>query len=161
MSKVLMISPEKCIGCRTCELICSFNRMEEFNPKQAAVSVFAYDEAAIAVPIMCMQCEDPSCMKVCPVGAIVRDEKDAVIIDIQKCIGCKMCISACPLGNITFSPTQKKLIKCDLCGGNPQCAEFCPSGAIQYKEATPANLNKKKKMGEKFKDLFGEVYEQC
>jgi len=159
MNRVLMISPEKCIGCRTCELICSFNRMEEFNPKLAAVSVLAFDEAAIAVPIMCMQCEDPSCMKVCPVGAIVRDENDAVIIEDQKCIGCKMCISACPLGNISFSPKEKKLIKCNLCGGNPQCAELCPSGAIQYKEATPVNLNKKIKIGEKFKELFGEVYE--
>lgn len=157
LSKVLMISPEKCIGCRTCELICSFNRMEEFNPKLAAVSVLSYDEASVAVPIMCMQCEDPSCKKVCPVGAISKVENDTVLIDNQKCIGCKMCISACPLGNITYSSIEKKVIKCDLCGGDPQCAVLCPSGAIQYKEATPSNLNKKRKIGEKFKDLFGEV----
>ena len=159
LSKILMISPEKCIDCRTCELICSFNKTEQFNPKRAAVSVLSFDEAAIAVPIMCMQCEDPSCMKVCPVGAIVRGEADAVLIDEKKCIGCKMCISACPLGNITYNTKEKKLIKCDLCGGNPQCAELCPSGAIEYKEGTHTNLNKKRKIGERFKDLFGEVAE--
>jgi len=156
LSKILMIAPEKCIGCRTCEIICSFNRTEEFNPQSAAVSVTSYDEAAVSVPMMCMQCEDPSCMKVCPVGAIYRADTGAVIIDDKKCIGCKMCVSACPLGNITYSSKQKKLIKCNLCGGEPKCAEFCPSGAIQFKEATPTNLNKKQRIAEKFKELFGE-----
>lgn len=157
LSKILMIAPEKCTGCRTCELICTFNRSQEFNPKRSAISVMAYEEASISVPIMCMQCEDPSCMKVCPVGAIVKAENGTVLIDDSKCIGCKMCISACPLGNITYNPKTKTLIKCDLCGGEPLCAEFCPSGAIQYKEATPTNLEKKRKIGLKFKDLFGEV----
>lgn len=152
-----MISPEKCTGCRTCELACSFNKNNEFNPKNSAVSVITYDEAAISVPMMCMQCEDPSCMKVCPVSAIGTNELGAVVIDDSKCIGCKMCISACPVGNITYSSKEKKLIKCDLCGGNPSCAEFCPSGAIQFKEGNSIYLNKKRKIAEKFKELFGEV----
>lgn len=152
-----MISPEKCTGCRTCELACSFNKNNEFNPKNSAVSVITYDEAAISVPMMCMQCEDPSCMKVCPVSAIVTNELGAVVIDDGKCIGCKMCISACPVGNITYSSKEKKLIKCDLCGGNPSCAEFCPSGAIQFKEGNSIYLNKKRKIAGKFKELFEEV----
>jgi Fe-S-cluster-containing hydrogenase component 2 len=157
MEKILMISPEKCIGCRTCELICSFNRDKEFNPKHSAVSVISYEEALISIPMMCMQCENPSCMKVCPAHAIVKMDNGAVVIDENKCIGCKMCVSACPLGNITYNSKNKKLIKCNLCNGSPKCAEFCPSGAIQYKETTPANLNKKKKIAEGFKELFGEV----
>lgn len=152
-----MIAPEKCTGCRTCELACSFNKNNEFNPKNAAITVISYDEAAISVPMMCMQCEDPSCMKVCPVSAISTNELGAVVIDDGKCIGCKMCISACPVGNITYSSKEKKLIKCDLCGGNPSCAEFCPSGAIQFKEGNSIYLSKKTKIAEKFKELFGEV----
>lgn len=152
-----MIAPEKCIGCRTCEQICSFTKTNAFNPKNAAVSVFFYDEAAIAVPMMCMQCEDPSCMKVCPVGAISKNEVGAVVINEEKCIGCKMCISACPIGNINYNTMERKLIKCDLCGGDPKCAEFCPSGAIEFKEGTAVNLNKKNKIAEKFKEVFGEV----
>jgi anaerobic carbon-monoxide dehydrogenase iron sulfur subunit len=159
LSRILMISPEKCSGCRTCEIICSFNKTNEFNPQNAAVSVASFDEAAISIPVMCMQCENPSCMLVCPVGAVIRVETNAVIIDDKKCIGCKMCISACPLGNISFNSKEKKLVKCDLCGGQPKCAEFCPSGAIQYKDATPANLNKKRKITQRFKDLFAEVEE--
>jgi len=154
-----MISPGKCIGCRTCELICSFKKNEEFNPRNAAVSVFAYEEAALSVPLMCMQCEEPSCMKVCPMSAIYKSEDGRVLIDGSKCIGCKMCVSACPVGNISYNTKQKKIVKCDLCGGEPKCVEFCPSGAITYVEATSANLDKKKKMAEKFKELFEEVNE--
>lgn len=151
-----MISPDKCISCRTCEIICSFTKDKEFNPKNSAVSVLNYEEALISVPIMCMHCEDAACAKVCPVGAIKRVD-NAVVVDHEKCIGCKMCISACPLGNIIFNSKQKKIVKCDLCGGDPQCAKFCPSGAIEYKEATPNNLNRKKIIAEKFKELFEEV----
>jgi anaerobic carbon-monoxide dehydrogenase iron sulfur subunit len=159
MSKILMISPEKCIGCRSCELICTFNKTGHFNPKQSAVSVMTYEEAAISVPVMCMQCEDPSCKRVCPTVALSRNEIGAVVFNENKCIVCKMCISACPLGNITFDSKQRKVVKCDLCGGEAKCAQFCPSGAIQYKEGTSANLNRKKLIGEKFKDLLGEVNE--
>lgn len=157
LSKILTISPEKCIGCRSCELICSFNKTGEFNPQEAAVTVLSYEEAAISVPVMCMQCEDAACMKVCPVGAISRNNDGAVVTDGKKCIVCKMCISACPLGNISFSANARKIVKCDLCGGNPNCAQFCPAGAILYTEATTAGIKRKKAIAEKFKDLFGEV----
>lgn len=104
-----------------------------------------------------MQCEDAACMKVCPVGALSRDENSAVVSNPKKCIVCKMCISACPLGNITYSPIQKKIIKCNLCGGDPNCAKICPTGAIQYVDSTAASISKKKIIAEKFKALFAEV----
>ena len=59
MGKQLLIKPEKCLGCRTCELVCSFGHNGAFNPRFANVSVMAYEEAAISVPMMCMQCEEP------------------------------------------------------------------------------------------------------
>lgn len=68
MGKQLMIKPEKCIGCRTCELVCSFGHDQAFNPRNANVTVMAYEEAAINIPVMCLQCEDPCCLEVCPVG---------------------------------------------------------------------------------------------
>ena len=103
MGKQLMIKPEKCIGCRTCELVCSFGHDQAFNPRNANVTVMAYEEAAINIPVMCLQCEDPCCLEVCPVGAISRNEIGAVVMDHAKCIGCKMCMNACPLGNISFN----------------------------------------------------------
>lgn len=116
-----------------------------------------YEEAAISVPIMCMQCEDPACEKVCPVGAFWRDKNGAVISDPKKCIVCKLCVSACPMGNISVSPITKKIVKCTLCGGDPACVRVCPSGAIKYEDATTGNISKKKIIAEKFKDLFAEV----
>jgi len=154
MAKTMVLKPEKCLGCRACELICSFNRSEEFNPQRSAVSVVIYDKAMISVPIMCTQCEEAACAKVCPVNAISRDAAGAMKIDEKKCIVCKMCISACPLGNMAFD--GKAVFKCDLCGGNPKCAEVCPSGAIEYKDATPSSLLKRKEVAEKFRDLLGE-----
>lgn len=155
MSKQLVIKPEKCVGCRTCELYCSFQHHQQCNPQLAAVTVIAYDEAAIAVPVMCLQCEAASCQKACPVGAISRDEQGAVVMDGNKCIVCKMCLHACPLGNISFSPITRKVFKCDLCGGDPQCAKFCPAGAIQFLE--PENDQERKRaVAESLKQVYAE-----
>ncbi|MGV8980092.1 4Fe-4S dicluster domain-containing protein [Clostridium sp.] len=157
MGKQLIISPEKCTGCRTCEMACSFAKTNAFNPQNAAVSVFQYDDAMISVPVMCLQCEDPSCMKVCVVGAITKNENGTVVVNQDKCIGCKLCISACPFGNMSFNSEKKVLVKCDLCEGNPSCAALCPSGAIEFREANPYELNKKRLVADKFRDLLAEV----
>lgn len=144
MSKILMISPEKCINCGTCEAVC----------QNSGVDLVYFEEAEIAVPVMCMQCEDAACMNVCPKGAISRDENGAVLPDPKKCIACKLCISACPFGNISFNPKTKQIVKCNLCGGNPQCAKYCPTEVIHYEDNTMANKAKKKLVADKFKELF-------
>ena len=153
--KQLLIKPEKCIGCRTCELVCSFGHYGQFNPKLANVKVFEYEKAAVAIPVMCLQCEDPSCMKVCPVHAISRDANGAVVMNENKCIGCKMCLNACPLGNISYHPIAKKVFKCDLCGGEPKCARYCPGSAITFVD-TDTTDERRKAVGDRYKDLIGE-----
>ncbi|MCL1836480.1 MAG: 4Fe-4S dicluster domain-containing protein [Treponema sp.] len=155
MSKQLMLKPEKCTGCRTCELICSFNRAKSFNPRNSSVSVMIYDEAAISVPVMCMQCEQACCVDVCPVQAMYREEDGTIKCDTEKCIVCKMCVNACPLGNVTFSPSTRKIVKCDLCGGDPGCAKYCPSGCLVYSDEVDA-LGRKKAMALALKEVFGE-----
>jgi len=153
--KQLVIKPEKCIGCRSCELACSFGHFGEFNPKLSNIHVFEYEKAAVAIPVMCLQCEEPACQKVCPVGAISRDESGAFVMNYDKCIGCKMCMNACPLGNISFHPLVRKVFKCDLCGGDPKCAKYCPGGAIAFVE-TDAIQDKRALVGSRYKDLIGE-----
>lgn len=142
-----MISPKRCNNCKTCEAVCS----------NSAVDVITFDEAAISVPVMCMQCEDAACMNVCPRGAIFRDENNSVVVDPDKCIGCKMCLSACSLGNIHYNPRQKKIMKCNLCDNNPACAKYCPTRAIEYVDGTVSNINKKRVIASKFKELFEEA----
>ena len=129
MGKQLLIKPEKCLGCRTCELVCSFGHNGAFNPRFANVSVMAYEEAAISVPMMCMQCEEPCCMEVCPVGAIFRDEKDAVMINPDKCIGCKMCEKVCEFDAVKVVDNIAHIDpeKCTNCGA---CAQKCPKKII-------------------------------
>lgn len=156
MSKGIVISPEKCTGCRTCELVCSFYKIDEFNPKDAAISVLSYDEAGIQVPMTCLQCDEPHCMTVCAVKAITKDSKTGTVhVNSEKCIGCKMCVSACPFGNMTYSSRLKKVIKCDLCDGNPQCVRLCPSGALEYKELD-STLQKRKNIASQFVETLRE-----
>ena len=155
MIKQLMIKPEKCTGCRTCEVICSYNRSGTFNPGQSAVTVMAYEEAAISVPVMCLQCAEACCVKVCPVEAMHKTEDGTVKCDTTKCIVCKMCVNACPLGNVEFNPVSRKIIKCELCDGDPGCAKYCPSGAIVYAE--PADgLGRKRSIAQALKGIYGE-----
>ena len=155
MSKLLVVNPDKCAGCRTCELMCSFEQTGAFNPRRSAVTVIDYEAALTSVPVMCMQCDEGSCIKVCPVKAISRDEKGVVTTNTDKCIVCKMCVSACPLGNISYSPSAGKVFKCDLCGGDPKCVKFCASGAIRFVDPTESPDRKKAVAGQ-FKEVFGE-----
>ena len=155
MTKQLVIKPEKCVSCRTCELMCSFGHNGTFNPHQSSVTVINYENAMTSVPVMCMQCDEACCLKVCPVGAISRDDNGTVVMNPDKCIVCKMCVSACPLGNISYSPSIGRVFKCELCGGDPKCAKFCSSGAIQYIDPIESP-DRKKAVAERFKEVFGE-----
>jgi len=90
------------------------------------------------MPLTCLQCEEAACVKVCPVGALVRNEQTgAVDVLDAKCIGCEACMAACPFGAMAMlakpdsGPTA---YKCDLCGGDPACVLFCPTKALQYVE---------------------------
>ena len=132
MAKQLIIKPEKCVGCRTCELVCSYGHFEQFNPRMSAVSLIDYEVEAVSIPLMCMQCDDACCADVCPVGALKVEADGFVSYDADKCIKCKMCMNACPLGNIHYTPIARRMIKCDLCGdGNPKCVSYCHAGAIE------------------------------
>jgi carbon-monoxide dehydrogenase iron sulfur subunit len=121
-----------CVGCRTCELACSFFHEKVFNPQKSRVQVIR-EELAISRPILCVQCSDPPCAAACPQGAIVRDEKTgAVIVIEEKCTGCGACVEVCPFGAIWLHPEKRIAIKCDLCGGAPACVKYCPQRVLRY-----------------------------
>jgi Fe-S-cluster-containing hydrogenase component 2 len=153
MFKQLLIKPEKCVGCKTCEIICAYNREKNFNPVNSAVSVHVFPEASICVPLMCMQCETASCVSICPVGAMQKSEDGIVKCNTAKCIGCKMCVNACPLGNVVFGPITRKIIKCELCGGKPDCAKYCPVDAIVFTDE-PGGLDRKQVAAAALKGIF-------
>jgi Fe-S-cluster-containing dehydrogenase component len=92
------------------------------------------------VPRLCMQCENPPCVTVCPVGATYRTAEGIVLVDQARCIGCGYCVVACPYGARYLvpegerSPTGQVGVadKCTWCyhrisvGRQPACVEVCP-----------------------------------
>lgn len=136
---ILITNPKACIGCRTCELFCSFNHYKEQNPARALLQVVKDEMVGIDYPVICRHCDKPKCMEACHFGAIKRDtHTDAVIIDRNLCVGCKNCISACPFGAVRIDPVNGEVVKCDLCDGQPSCASMCKQGAILYVEKVVA-----------------------
>ncbi len=143
MPKQLKIDPQKCIGCKSCELACSLKNETTFNPSVSRISNITFIEGTYSLPYnfvtTCKQCADAPCLSSCPIKAISRrkDETKAVVVDRDKCTGCGVCIGTCPFGAIRFDSMVKKAFKCELCGGDPACAQMCPTGAITFAGKKP------------------------
>jgi len=130
---ILFTNPRTCIGCRACEIACSFAHYQENNPARALLRIVKYEEHSLDIPVVCHHCDKAPCLEACPVSAITRDPKtNAVIIDQEKCNGCRECITACPFHIIMVDPKTETVVKCDLCKGEPRCAKVCPKAAIIY-----------------------------
>jgi len=151
MKKVLIVNLEKCVGCRTCELICSLTHERRCNPAEARITVIKFEEKGQNIPMYCQQCETPVCEAVCPAKAIYRDSlTGAMLVDTKRCIGCRMCILACPIGGLSFHPTRKEIIKCDLCKGDPACVKYCPEGAFEVVSLDAIGVKRRRENIRKF-----------
>lgn len=138
--KVLLVDSKKCTACRLCEMICSYTKEKTFNPAKSRITVVTRLKDGEAVPTVCHHCVKPACMTACAVGAIYRDETtNAVLINYDKCIGCRICVDACPIGGMLMDEA-KGVVKCDLCNGDPECVKYCKIKAIQYIEMDKGNI---------------------
>ena len=148
MNTFVVANPNKCIGCKSCEIACATAHLD--------VSILSAESAGVpfsprinliraekvTVPIQCRQCDDAPCANVCPVGAIVHQE-NKIVVKTELCIGCKICMLACPFGAMDMAPQYKNSYKqtqtlnvitkeesenkeamaahkCDLCAGRPE-----------------------------------------
>ena len=117
-----VIDLEACIGCRTCMVSCKLHNSEPpgtwwnrvFTPgskfHQTGVGEYPHVEMNF-LPVHCQMCENAPCEKVCPVGATYYDENRVVLIDFNRCIGCRYCIMACPYGVRQFNWEDAKHAK--------------------------------------------------
>lgn len=153
--KYVTIDLDKCVGCRNCEYACSFKQSDDFDRKDSNIRVNFYAETISCIPMTCMHCTEAWCMEVCPANAISKDEETgAIIINQDRCAGCKMCMMSCPYGNIHFDSIKLVSQKCDLCGGDPNCVKFCISGALQFEEAEDLFNSKRQALDGKLQQLI-------
>jgi molybdopterin-containing oxidoreductase family iron-sulfur binding subunit len=142
-----------------------------YNPKEVP------EEGKFYLPVQCQQCENPPCVKVCPVGATWAERDGIVVIDYDWCIGCRCCMSACPYGARSFNwaepnlppdevnpnthvlgnrPRPRGVVeKCTFCiqrtraGRYPACLEACPTGARKFGNLLDPNSEIRRLLEEK------------
>lgn len=159
MRKILVLDPERCTGCNTCAVVCSFGKEKEFNIHKSRISVIDI-EPGVHAPMVCQHCATPLCEDVCPMGAISKDEQTGtVLVNSNLCIGCQMCLIVCPLGGPAFNIETGAMMKCDLCEGDPLCAKYCFPGALKFVDADQVALIKRREGAEKLSVLIRKVIE--
>lgn len=130
--KVLIVDESRCTGCLLCALACSARHTGEIRLDRAHIQIWRTANSRY-VPLTCHHCEVPSCALACPTKAC-HWEQDAlrVVIEEQRCIGCRTCVVACPFSHAHYDPVARVSTKCDYCDGDPVCVQVCEPGAIQY-----------------------------
>ncbi|MBB1060850.1 4Fe-4S dicluster domain-containing protein [Marilutibacter spongiae] len=170
----LVIDLDTCVGCHACAVSCKewnaggfaapltdedpygkspsgvwFNRVHSY---EIAPGGGCGDGAAAPQPAMtlhfprsCLHCEEPACVTVCPTGASYKRAEDGIVlVDEDKCIGCKLCSWACPYGAREYSEVEGVMKKCTLCidriynenleeaERQPACVQACPTRARHF-----------------------------
>ena len=178
----LVIDVGACIGCRTCMWACKEenNTPDTVSPlwievfqlpsetdltghppysdlREGATTSYTQSpqEDKWYMPVGCFHCDNAPCVKVCPTGATYKSSDGLVLMDYQKCVGCRLCVVACPYSSRRFNwhkpsghpATQNDLVpnrpmgvaeKCTLCvhrirrGKLPRCVEVCPVQARHF-----------------------------
>ena len=98
----MVIDLKRCYGCYACVMAC---KVKNHTPPGVFWARVLKDEVGTypntlrqALPVLCMQCDEPSCLEVCPTGATVKQDDGIVVVEKDKCMGCKYCMMACPYG---------------------------------------------------------------
>lgn len=154
----MVVDLRRCDGCEKCTKACQ--KTHYLAEDQTWIKVYdmtGADGQSYFMPRLCMHCENPPCLRVCPVGATFKNPEGVVLVDQQKCIGCRACMAACPYEARYFNwgdpppvpstlnnpmpefpvPQQKGTVgKCILCVHNtdvgklPACVDACTMGAL-------------------------------
>jgi Fe-S-cluster-containing dehydrogenase component/DMSO reductase anchor subunit len=141
MRKGFIFNINKCAGCRSCVAACHLENGWSINARNVFV---ANEELADNLPVRnislaCNHCEKPVCLEGCPAGSYSKDKNSgAIILNENRCMGCRYCEWNCPYGAPKFDNKLKIIGKCNLCykglaeGRLPACVNACPTGALSF-----------------------------
>jgi len=155
--KTVFVNPERCIGCKQCEVACGVAHSQTknlflavFETPTSKPRIHAEPGLVLnsAFPNKCRHCNPAPCQMACPTAAISRlaDHPEIVYLSPSKCIACGMCAMVCPFDVITYyasglAPGRPAVaIKCDQCidrqrlGEIPACVEACKVEALVWGE---------------------------
>ena len=170
--KVVVVFPERCVGCMQCMFECAvvhsqsknFEAIFEKPTPKPRIRVFPTSEN-YAFPSKCRHCNPAPCLEACPTSAVKR-EGDIVFVDVDRCINCGMCAMVCPFGVIRFYFDWKRAekvpvsYKCDGCiervskGELPACVEACKTGALKYGDVNELIREEERKIASTYSPLF-------
>ena len=166
----LVIDLDICVGCHACSVSCKewnnsgssgplsdfdsygkdpdgvwFNRVHSFEVEDT-------ESSTVYFPKSCLHCDNAECVTVCPTGASYKRQEDGIVlIDENKCIGCKLCSWACPYGAREYDKSEGVMKKCTLCIDRiynenleevdrvPACVSTCPVNARHYGDFNDPN----------------------
>lgn len=134
----MLIDTRKCVGCHACTIGCVSEH--KLPPGVVYRPVMDYETGTYPnvkrqfLPRPCFQCENPSCVPVCPVSATKKEADGIVSIDYNRCIGCRSCIANCPYGARTFDTGEY------YTEGTPAVQEYEKSGFYEYGKVWRRNL---------------------
>ena len=159
---VMVIDLDRCVCCNACTMACKAEHGTQPGVFWGYVLEKEYGHtpkvARLFLPVLCNHCENPPCEEACPTGATYVDDNGLVLIDYDKCVGCKSCMTACPYGMRTYIDQEKfyfpdtplphgvdelrgleKVVqKCTFCesrlkeGKEPRCVQVCPTYARTF-----------------------------
>ncbi|NIN72294.1 MAG: 4Fe-4S dicluster domain-containing protein [Gemmatimonadetes bacterium] len=151
MPNSFVFDPNRCTGCGACRLACSIENQLEPERSWRRIDTFNRTRHP-GVPLYhlslaCNHCAEPACMFACPALAYTRDDENgAVLLDDDKCTGCRYCAWACPYDAPVFEPPRGVMTKCTFChhrlreGLKPACASLCPTGALDFADIAETEL---------------------
>lgn len=134
----------RCTGCHTCAVACKdWHDLPAGSVHWRRVSTFEegkFPNVTVShLSVSCAHCASPACLAACPEDAIYKREDDGVVlIDVQKCTGCRACESACEYGAMQFRSDDARAEKCNFCvdrlekGEPPICVAACPMRALDF-----------------------------
>jgi formate dehydrogenase iron-sulfur subunit len=172
VSKALLYDATLCIGCKQCEIACAERNGLPYDDTIAAeakltdhklTAVLSKDDRFMRK--LCMNCNDPACASVCPVGAFQKTALGPVVYDSTRCMGCRYCMLACPFQVPAYQWNNRLPIvrKCDMCsdrvaaGNVTACTEICPTGANKFGERDELVAEAKQRLHDNPQNYFPHI----